>query len=607
MKTLGMALRIKPRSVEPPGILIPTVDMSIVGKWKDAIANDDIDMVKGIFEEGDAAIIEEFLYGHLPSTSLRKCGHNKLSCECYPSIPKEIGSLSLNLAVAARAKNVLSFLITKGVKTSNEAWQKPYCYVIHCIVYNAYFMPDEEQEYVELFIWLKDILPSGSLKTLLRQENFEGCYPLELAAQLECFRLFQAIFDTDVYVSTRVKDDLLYYTWYDVTDYEHPQAKRRNRSPLLYFCKTNRSSFNVSSVTDFLESGMVKKWFNCKYTALRKPIIVMSILELIRMVVFIIINYADIPEHRVQNLSELYETNGSIHEETNTCYWHLDFNVHLCFVCLLMVCNAFYLFFSTVFIFFEIRVHKGLQTKIKIKDPAISIVFFRFVFLSFSASVLLKTFILFLKLLNFHQLPVFVVNMVGITVTTSLPWMVLIFLQITKLNYFSIIFQEMLTDFFNFLLVQLIFLIAYGLGFFSLLSSEGKDCSKAAPGFNKFDSIFYSIFTMMLNMVSLDTYDIEDRFNLQVLHILFVTMVPIVLINFLIALFSDSVQRVMKYKKHLQRFQFFMHFYIADFFMWWIIPKYYEKHQKVAFAHNDDRYYLVVTSALKPFNSAFLN
>ena len=61
----------------------------------------------------------------------------------------------------------------------------------------------------------------------------------------------------------------------------------------------------------------------------------------------------------------------------------------------------------------------------------------------------------------------------------------------------------------------------------------------------------YSMFTAMFNMVQFNSLEVEENISLYILHLLFVITVVILLMNLIIAVFSNSVADVMSNKEVL--------------------------------------------------------
>ena len=65
-------------------------------------------------------------------------------------------------------------------------------------------------------------------------------------------------------------------------------------------------------------------------------------------------------------------------------------------------------------------------------------------------------------------------------------------------------------------------------------------------GFHDLFESVYSTFTIILNMVTIERYEVQDKVSLYVLHCFFVFVVAITMLNFLIAILSNDVSDVMQ-------------------------------------------------------------
>ena len=121
-------------------------------------------------------------------------------------------------------------------------------------------------------------------------------------------------------------------------------------------------------------------------------------------------------------------------------------------------------------------------------------------------------------------------------------WSMLYFAQLFPyIGYFVNTIQRMLTIMFQFILVYLMIFLPFPHAFQILLRSNSCD---TVPGFQSFAQAAYSVFRIMLNMEDLTWYDTKSSSAAFTLHIIFVFMVVILLINFLVALMSNSVDEV---------------------------------------------------------------
>ena len=594
----------EPPLIEPKAWEMVAMEQGIVDMWTEAIDKDDLSAIQQIYCTCSPDHQLSLLCEQLPTCDLDPCGHPNDSCGCYLKLPKEIHNLSLSLAVASKAKNVLFFLISENFKLKAGAWVLPFCYIIHIIVYNAYFMPSEEMEYVELFEWLKSVITEEHLMNILRIENCTGLYPLELAAQLDRFALFEAIFNIDnIYVKRRIKQNLLTYTWYDVTDYEHPQATRRDKSPLHFFSQTDRDKILDPSVNKFLRSPLVNKWFNAKCTAMTPPLVFLSSIELVKLILLVLTAGSE-----NATAGGKVESNTSNTYDNYSCYIKMEPKLKVSLLILLLFLQLLNIVMSAVYAYHERNVKRKLFTRLNVKQPSCSLTFFKYNTYIFTASVFLKIGSILLRISGAFNIPLLLVNLNNIVLAVTFPWVVLFFLQVTSIGYFLLIIQNMLKDVLKFVIIFVLIIETFALCFLDVLSSGGQDCTKGEPGFTSFSSSQYAIFSVMLNMIPMESYHgADDQLSLKILHIVFVMAVPIVLINFLVGLFADSVQRVTQIKDLALCFQRYNAILIPDYFVSVVTPNYYRRRQRMAFAEENDHYYIVLTSAARPFNISILN
>ena len=580
------------------------MEQGLVDMWTEAIDKDDLSSIQEIYRTCSLDHQLILLYEKLPTCDLDPCGHANVSCGCYLKLPKEIHNFSLSLAVASKAKNVLFFLISKNTELKAGAWVSPFCYIIHNIVYNAYFMPSEEMEYVELFEWFKNVINEEHLMKLLRVENCTELYPLELAAQLDRFALFEAIFNTDnVYVKRKIKQNLLTYTWYDVTDYEHPQATRRDKSPLHFFSQTDRDKILDPSVNKFLHSPLVTKWFNAKCTAMTPPLVFLSSMELVKLALLVLTAGSE-----NATAGGKVQSNSSYTHENYYCYIKIEPTVKVSLLVLILFHQFIHIVVSALYTYHERTVKRKIFTRLNVKHPSCSITFFEYNAFIFTGSVFIKIGSILLRISGAFNTPLLLVNLNVIVLAMTFPWVVLFFLQVTSIGYFLLIIQNMLKDVLKFVIIFFLFVETFALCFLDVLSSGGQDCTKGEPGFTSFSSSQYAIFSVMLNMIPMESYhEVDDQLSLKILHIAFVLVVPIVLINFLVGLFADSVQRVTQIKDLALCFQRYNAILIPDYFFSLFTPNLYWRRQRMAFAEENDHYYIVLTSAARPFNISILN
>ena len=90
----------------------------------------------------------------------------------------------------------------------------------------------------------------------------------------------------------------------------------------------------------------------------------------------------------------------------------------------------------------------------------------------------------------------------------------------------------------KFLLIFLVVHVPFVTVFTNIVNTKTYACQE---DFSSFFHAFFTVFRMMLNMVDISTYDLMQRTMLYLVHMLYVFVISILLINFLIALMAYDV------------------------------------------------------------------
>lgn len=92
-------------------------------------------------------------------------------------------------------------------------------------------------------------------------------------------------------------------------------------------------------------------------------------------------------------------------------------------------------------------------------------------------------------------------NFITINITVNAIWSLMFFAQLLPwIGYFIIAIQKMIKDLFQFMLVLVVFMVPFWVGF-QRLSTQNQD-RKSPPEFDKFTNSIYSTFLISLNAVS---------------------------------------------------------------------------------------------------------
>ena len=135
-------------------------------------------------------------------------------------------------------------------------------------------------------------------------------------------------------------------------------------------------------------------------------------------------------------------------------------------------------------------------------------------------------------------------------------WGLFYFIQLLpSVGHYVIIIQNMIGDLLHFEMIFWLLFLPFPLSFYLVLQDE-LDCS-ASNDFSSLTRILHDTFLILLNVFHIPQYmeNLEHKWLLASLHVLFVIVCAIMSINFLIALFSNSVSDIAKHGKVIMPLQ----------------------------------------------------
>ncbi len=224
-----------------------------------------------------------------------------------------------------------------------------------------------------------------------------------------------------------------------------------------------------------------------------------------------------------------------------------------------------------------------------------------FYFAMYIFTILCMTVLLVLSIIGLSKFRS-VSNLLISVLCVTLPWLMMYLFQVSSfLGHFTIAMQKMVWVLFQFSFLFLNVFIPFVHVFYRLLrTSDG--C-----GHKTFSSTigehYYNSFIIVFNLIDITKYknDItysEDYYFLLFLHVCYVSLLIILLVNFLIALLSTSVAEVMQHKETillLQRIRMsaIMEIQMSRFRPFFLLLDY---QQRKLFHVEEGKYFLVVVS-----------
>ena len=502
--------------------------------WLCALMTDDVDTVQYMVNNCDEETKNILLGGWISDKEFWQC------CNSHDVNNHQITAVQRPwcLAAVCGSCKVVAELYKAGIDVSQL--DKMGNNIIHSLI--IYASRQHELLHLDMYNYIASLVPHNKLISLLLTENTDGLRPVELAAHFHTLRLLDAILKTPgLYLSRKVCCATLCMNYYDVTDYESLQDSRpktRNLLFLLTFLRNNKLADPYTK--EAYTSGLIGQWI-----AYQKKVF----MPLILMWLFF---------RTVLLLLALFPTMTSVDDGSRNCGIHLGFprNVSLVTPFILVV-------FATLSIVYDMleisRFGRASPHWMKKYVPIKGNLVVRYYF--YRICQFLNNLGIFVSCINkiaAHYwepiLPAFVDTYMAFMVAWGLIWSLLFFVQLSPIfGTYVIATQRMLLNLIRFSFIILIFFLPSAIMLPRMISvDENGNCPIE---FNSFSATFYTTFTVFLNMVDLKSFKSPSMDGLQLFHVGFVIMIAVLLLNFLIAIFSNSYDEVSSHKEVIHSIQ----------------------------------------------------
>ena len=421
--------------------------------------------------------------------------------------------------------------------------------ILHSLVAASATCSTLQQRGVSTYKKFIAILDEFKLNNLLLHENNDGLRPLELAVNLGCLCLYECMQLTPgVYVTKTKKKGVFKEEWIDITEYETIETgNRRSKSPLYLHTFLDKTFLRDGNDGAKFVSDLVTLWMNKKFHSVKYILFVIILFVLLDGYAFFTSISKGSKVTGIETLSNITQRNCEytyLFFEGDSSMDNLLISYLLFYSCISIIINALAWkdYIRQKFLLQKTRSGKKMKLVVDY-----NLIFFTLT-ITKGMYVLACTLIVF----NLSGTESFINFLIVLTCITSV-WPVLYFIQvIPQIGHFAMAMQRMVRILLQFIVLMAIIFVPFSLAAYRLL--HGKDgCPNPEFSPNGMSHL-YNTFILMLNLIDLRQFEssIEphDYVILLFLHICFVFMIPILLINFLIALLSSSVQEVMK-NKHI--------------------------------------------------------
>ena len=537
--------------------------------WYSAIYDDDITFVKEVLSlcnESEKRLLlnGRFQFQNQCPLKATKQTFQKLACKF---------ELPLFIAVHFQSKAVLSALLETGV----DLFQVD-CggnNIIHGMIMSSAL--ESENQYKDVYERIVNSIAREDKRLLLFAENSDGFRPLEYASKMNEFVLLECILQTKgIYAFSRGTVGVYEQIYYDVTDYEHVGEGRYLKSPMWYVTHLTPEALKRQKTRDVILSETMLSWYKFKEESTSCLMYTWFFLRvLFHVMVFIGSGY--LKEMFIEIKYESYAftcedvINGTSVNLTNcerqvmlslcsTIWERIIMSLSMSIVIIISAIILLTKVIRGVLSLGKIYcTKKGMDRRIVSGGALVSTRFYDMAqFLLALSIVNCYSFLMvhthyyythqLLQAELWHNLAV--ISFVCVILLNS--WALLYFFQfLPHIGYFVLAVQQMVGETFKFTLIFLLFLFGFSEAFANVLFVNGF-CN--VPEFSDTSMSLYSTFTVMLNMVSLSEY-VQSNVSLGFVHVTYVMLVGVLLMNFLIALMANSMFKVSEYRTILMILQ----------------------------------------------------
>ena len=487
--------------------------------------------------------------------------------------------LPLCLALSSNSGEALKILIQRGADLLQRDTGGHN--IIHALILIS--AVHAKKDFSNLYADIMETMDVDHKREILFMENEDAYRPLEFAGLLEEFHLQLFILRTrGVYLFSEGNQGAYERLLYDVTDYEtHGAKSRRGRSPLFMMLLATKAGLASEQDREALMSIPFQRWRHIKkmsnlvwfrvWLVLRLLFIILTLATISYLAKLLAsrknIAFANATEYyNCSDLNALDFRNDSCPSMTYIQYTCDNSSLIITAVALCGVCAL--IFISNVYTTMKRFCKRSLpnSTKFQRKDYLVSIVFYDAVQFLISISFFVMSASVLLLLQSSYHGTVYTLFVVFYIIGNTLQiWSILFFLQFSPgIGHFAITIQRILGDISSFLFIFVLFLGSFSRLFEGVLTLNGY-CNELR--FQQ-EGTLYSTFILMLNMIDVSDYR-QVYYSLDLLHVAFVVVVCILLLNFLIAIMSNTVQEVDQYRNIITPLQH-LHTYLSieEHFRW---------------------------------------
>lgn len=446
------------------------------------------------------------------------------------------------------------------------------------------------------------VLPNDVIVRLLRAPNADGLRPLECAANDGILGLAKAYLLTrGMYIIREEDRGLATYQWIDVTDYETFDAgNRKEWAPLFCLTLMDKDRLNYPTTAQLFADPVIRKWIKNKIKCGILPAAFYMVMRCFMVGIFIVID-SDIGDIGVNdnNILSSNASDSDIANATNaissvSCKSFGSLSLSPYAKYLLCIFLIIYTVISHAVSFIESCTYRPRNYNLLkksdhgYKNTFVQHSFYRRIHGTVSIMIGLRAVITLMGYTAQSDL----VTYVRLVNRSLLWWSLLYFIQLLPgPDLFVVAIQSVLGILFQFCLMYSLFLFSYAHLFMVEININLRQGCSAQ--FIDIPSSIYNTFLVMINMVDLTQYDVINPVALHSVHMSYVLIVGILLLNFLIAIMSDRITETSKFKDVILPVQKLSVVLTMERQLWPVNRFYYRWIQRKVFTLHNDRLCIV--------------
>ena len=517
--------------------------------WFEAVVGDEVEAVEKHLSTMTKQGKKELLNGHFCAnigdlfTDLRGLNLTGRKALTYRTL--------VMVAVGWGAEKILELCLREGVDllVTDRGGDN----AVHALVKAATLALVWEDGYISLFKLIRNKLPLDQLRQLLLQENDNGYRPLELAAHGGSFGMFQEIFRTEgVYMNRVNKAGGFQIEHFDITEYERYQRadNRHMKSPLWHLSFLDASLLAAPRTKEVFTSPPMRVWCSLKIRAAIPLIVAWAAIRLVTFTAIMIWVFAGgmLEAREKANIQRLLSGNLSANQThcVEKLYaahpWMLGSDLFiniLRFFMLFVVAQILILDLVEFLVWTTNGWKRRFMRTIHNRHKKLVSMEFEFRSMQFVMAISMGLMGLFHYLGNESATHILFVIVMICTTGTMCSFVQLLPIVGPIVIKISSLFFEML----GFILILGLFLLPISI-FINVLLVQ----TYVGPCDLSFIdvSVFYRSFMIMLNMVNFRSMPLSEYESIYVMHFVFIFMISILLLNFLIASFSNTINKLVE-------------------------------------------------------------